>query len=347
MKIVLSERQWGKESMDGNKTGKLSNSNFVVRYFRENGGIMIALLLLCAFFALNSEAFLTRKNLINVLRQISMNGIVAVGLTYTLLVVGVDLSVGSVISAAGCLAVLLLVQGLPLPLCFLAALLLGAVVGTCNGTLISVVGMPPFIATLTMQTIVRGVAYAITGGYPTLFDNDTFYSIGNGYIGIIPVPVIIMFTVFLIASIVLNKTRHGRNMYAVGGNKEAALFSGINNKKVILCSYIISGCLAAITGIIMMARLSSAQPTAGEGMESDAIAAAVIGGTSFSGGIGKVGGTLIGALIIGVLNNGLNLLGVEFYWQYIAKGLVLGAALIIDILKNNKEFSLKAIFGKR
>lgn len=332
--------------MNGNKKiERLKKSNFLVRYFKENGGIIIALLLLCAFFALNSEAFLTRKNIINVLRQISMNGIIAVGLTYTLLVVGVDLSIGSVISASGCLAVLLLMKGVPLPLCFAAALVLGAVVGICNGTLISVIGMPPFIATLTMQTIVRGIAYAITGGYPTMFENEAFYNVGNGYIGIIPIPVIIMFAVLLIASIILNKTRFGRNMYAVGGNKEAALFSGINNKKIIISSYVISGCLAALTGIIMMARLSSGQPTAGEGMESDAIAAAVIGGTSFSGGIGKVGGTLIGALIIGVLNNGLNLLGVEFYWQYIAKGTVLGAALVIDILKNNKEFSFKKLFG--
>ncbi len=324
----------------------MKRSNFFTRYFKENGGIIIALILLCIFFTINSDAFLTRDNIINVLRQISMNGIIAVGLTYTLLVVGVDLSIGSVISASGCLAVLLLVKGVPLPFCFAAALILGMAVGVCNGSMISVIGIPPYIATLTTQTIVRGVAYAITGGYPTMFDNDTFYSMGNGYIGIIPIPVIIMFAVLFAASFVLNKTRHGRNMYAVGGNKEAALFSGINNKKVIIISYVVSGCLAAVTGIIMMARLSSGQPTAGEGMESDAVAAAVIGGTSMAGGIGKVGGTLIGALIIGVLNNGLNLMGVKFYWQYIAKGLVLGLALFIDIMKNNREISVKKMFEK-
>ena len=310
---------------------------FLTRYLKDNGGIIIALILLCLFFSLQSDAFLSRKNVINVLRQISMNAILAFGVTCTLMVIGVDLSVGSIVSASSCMCVLMLTSGVPLWICMLSSMLLGVAVGFCNGVLIAVIGMPPFIATLTMQTIVRGIAYAITGGYPTLFTNDVLYSIGNGYIFGIPTPVIIMFVVLALISILLNKTKLGRNMYAVGGNKEAALFSGIKNKRVIILSYCISGLLAGIVGLIMTARLGSAQPTAGEGMESDAIAATVIGGTSFSGGIGHVGGTLIGALIIGVMNNGLNLMGVKFYWQYVAKGLVLGTALTIDILRNRPE----------
>lgn len=322
---------------------KLKNF-FLVRYFRENGGIIIAFLLLCLFFGINNEAFFTVKNWINILRQVSMNAILAAGITCTLLVVGVDLSVGSIVSASSCMCVLMLASGVPLPACILAALLLGVTVGLCNGVLIAKIGMPPFIATLTMQTIVRGIAYAITGGYPTIFTNDALYAIGNGYLIGIPTPVWIMFAVFITVSIILNKTRLGRNMYAVGGNKEAALFSGIKNKRIIIIAYCISGLFAAIASIIMAARLGSGQPTAGETMESDAIAAAVIGGTSFSGGIGKIGGTIIGSLIIGCMNNGLNLMGVQFYWQYVAKGVVLGLALTIDILKNNRNFSLRDVF---
>ena len=318
-----------------------ANRFFLTKYLKENGGIMIALVLLCMFFGLQSDVFFSRSNIINVLRQISMNAILACGITCTLLVVGVDLSVGSIVSASSCMCVILLTNGVPLWICMICSVILGVVVGFCNGVLIAVIGMPPFIATLTMQTIVRGVAYAITGGYPTMIMNDTLYAIGNGYLFGIPAPVIIMFAVLAVISVLLNRTRLGRNMYAVGGNKEAALFSGIKNKRVIITSYCISGLLAGIVGLIITARLGSCQPTAGEGMESDAIAAAVIGGTSFSGGIGKVGGTLIGALIIGVLNNGLNLLGVKFYWQYVAKGLVLGLALTIDIMRNNPDFADK------
>ncbi|MHB1314510.1 MAG: ABC transporter permease [Christensenellales bacterium] len=318
-------------------------NNGISRYFKSNAGILIGLLLLCTFFTINTSTFLTQNNLLNVLRQISMNAIVAVGMSYTILVVGVDLTIGATVGATGCLTVIMFVNGIPLAICFLCSIVMGLIIGACNGLLISFIKMPAFIATLAMQTVVRGVAYAITEGKPTRFDNEFFYSIGNGYLGPIPIPVIIMFVIIIIASLVLNKTRFGRRMYAVGGNKEAALFSGINNNRVIISVYLISGALAALTGIVMASRLSSGQPIAGEGMEPDAIAAAVLGGTSFSGGIGKIGGTLIGALIIGVLNNGLNLMQVPFFWQYIVKGLVIILAIALDIAKKQNMFTKKKI----
>lgn len=320
---------------------KRMKNSIIVRFLKDNGAALIALFILSMFFIMTTDTFLTQKNLLNVFRQVSMYAIVAVGMTYTLLVVGVDLSIGATVAATGCIAVIMLVNGTPLFLCMLTAIILGAMVGVCNGCLIAYLHFPPFIATLSMQSAVRGLAYVITGGLPTMTDNNVLYTIGNGYIGAIPVPIIIMLVVYIIFGVVLSKTRFGRNMYAVGGNSEAARFSGINNNKMIIAVYIISGALAGLVGIIMAGRLSSGQPIAADKMESDAIIASVLGGTSFSGGVGTIVGTLIGALIIGVLNNGLNLVGADFYWQYIAKAFVLILALFMDIMKKEQRFIFK------
>lgn len=322
--------------------------NPVAKFFISNAGMLIGLTLLITFFALNSPAFLTASNMLNVLRQISINAIIALGMTFVLLTGGIDLSVGSIVAASGSLMVsLLAANGLPLWLGVLIGLGLGALLGLVNGLVIARGGLPPFIVTLAMLTIARGLAYVYTDGRPTRYDDPTFSAIGNGYLGPVPIPVVITLVWLLICWVLLNRTRFGRHIYAIGGNREAARFSGIKIPRVITMVYIISGFAAGLSGVILAARMSSGQPIAGQGFELDAIAAIVLGGTSLAGGRGKLSGTLIGALIIGVLNNGLNLMQVSFYYQLIIKGLVIIAAVYIDTISGHvsldmlkKKFSL-------
>lgn len=304
-------------------------------YLRRNYGVLAGLIVLCILLTITSDAFFQVNNLINVLRQISINAILAVCLTFAILIGQIDLSVGSIVAASGCFSIVLLADGAPLWLALLVGILSGAVFGFINGMFISRTKIPAFIVTLATQTAIRGVAYISTGGYPVSSNNDVFNEIGNGYLGSIPLPVIIMIAILLFASIILGRTKFGRHMYAIGGNREAAKYSGIDVKNVELVVFIISGILAAIAGIILAARLYSGQPTVGTGYEGDAIAAAVLGGTSFAGGIGTIGGTLLGALVIGVLNNGLNLLQVSFYYQLVVKGIVIIAAVFFDTMKKD------------
>jgi len=265
-----------------------------------------------------------------VLRQISINAVIALGMTLVLLTGGIDLSVGSVVAASGCSMVILLVNGVPLWIGVLAGLGFGALVGLINGAIISRAGLPPFIVTLAMMTIARGTAYVYTDGRPTIFDDPAFSFIGNGYIGPVPVPIVIMLVWFAIISVILNRTKFGRHVYAIGGNREAARFSGIKIQRVVTLVYLLSGFSAGLAGVIQASRLSSGQPISGQGFELYAIAAIVLGGTSLSGGKGRAGGTMIGALVIGVLNNGLNLIQVSFYYQLIVQGLVILGAVYLD-----------------
>ncbi|MCM3118079.1 ribose ABC transporter permease [Neobacillus sp. MER 74] len=312
---------------------KLPMMNFVL----SNSGILIALISLIVFFAITTSTFMTPSNLLNVLRQISINAIIAFGMTFTILITGIDLSVGSVLAASQVITIGLLFMGVPIVPALFGGILIGAVLGFINGFVITKGKIPPFIVTLSMMIMARGLSYVLTGGRPMSFNNDVLSFIGNGYIGPIPVPVIIMILCLIITSFVLNKTRFGRHVYAIGGNREAARFSGIHISKIEIIVYTISGVLAGLSGVILAARMSSAQPTSGNGFELDAIAAVVLGGTSFSGGIGKIGGVFIGALIIGVLNNGLNLLHVSSYWQMIIKGLVIVTAVYVDSVKKKKS----------
>lgn len=307
--------------------------NPLVRFLAANAGMLLGLVLLSAFFAVNSSAFLTTSNMLNVLRQISINAIIALGMTFVLLTGGIDLSVGSIVAASGSLMVSTIVSlGIPLWQGVLIGLGLGLLLGLINGVVIAKGGLPPFIVTLAMLTIARGLAYVYTDGRPTRYDDPLFSAIGNGYIGPAPVPVVITLVWFIICSILLYRTRFGRHVYAIGGNLEAARFSGIKISRVITIVYVISGFAAGLSGIILAARMSSGQPIAGQGFELDAIAAIVLGGTSLAGGKGKLSGTLIGALIIGVLNNGLNLMQVSFYYQLIIKGLVIVGAVYLDTI---------------
>ena len=226
--------------------------------------------------------------------------------------------------------------GMPEVFAFLIAIGIGALVGMANGLVICKTNIPPFIVTLASMNIVKGIALVYTQGAPIRCMTDAFKFPGAGYVGPIPTPVILMLIIFVIAIVLVNRTHFGRHIYAVGGNAQAARFSGINVSKVKFWVHTFIGIMAGIAGVVVASRLYSGQPTAGDGAEMDAIAAVVVGGTSMSGGSGRLGGTLIGVLIIGVLNNGLNLMGVDSNWQYIVKGFVILLAVYVDFIRNRK-----------
>ena len=319
-----------------------ANNNFLKKnpvstFVKNNLGILIGLLALCVVLTFTTDYFMTGKNLLTVLRQICINVLLAFGMTFVLIVGGIDLTVGSVVGASGVAVVMLIEAGFPIGLAVLLALFLGGLVGLINGVIIAYTGMPAFIVTLSMQGVVRGIAYIITDGRSVASTNKVFTTIGNSYLVGIPVPIYIVVGVMLVISVILYRTRFGRRMYAIGGNATAAKFTGIKLNGLVIRVYIISALLSALAGIILASRMYSGQPTAGQGYESDAIAAAVLGGTSFTGGIGTISGTLIGALVIGVLSNGLNLLHISSYVQMVIKGIVIIMAVGIDLFKNRNN----------
>lgn len=311
-------------------------------YFKRNAGILIGLVALCVIIALQSPNFLSQDNVMNVLRQISSNMYLACGMTMILIAGGIDLSVGSIVAITGVTAGTLLNMGLPIPATILICLLAGALYGSVNGVIITRTTLPPFIVTYAMMQILRGATYVYTGGTTVRIDDRTFTNLGTGYVlGVVPLPVVYMLVVFVIVFIILNKTRLGRHIYAVGGNEKAARFSGINVRRTRMFVYVFSGVMGALAGLVLCARSYSGNPLAGDGAEMDAIAACVLGGASMAGGYGFVGGTLIGALIIGLLNNGLNLMRIDSYWQIILKGVVILAAVYVDYVKNLKKNKAK------
>lgn len=293
-------------------------------------GILFAFVLLMVALAFLSDSFLTVNNLLNIARQVSINAIIAAGMTFVILTFGIDLSVGSVLAFSGAIIAGLLSRGHPLVVGIGAGLLVGGLIGLLNGLIITKGGVQPFIATLGMLTIARGATLVYTDGRPITGLPDVFVWLGAGEIARIPVPVVIMAVVFAASYIVLTQTVLGRYIYAIGGNEEAARLSGVNVTFYKTAAYTIAGVLSALSGVILTARLNSAQPTAGMGYELDAIAAVVLGGTTLAGGEGGIGGTLLGAFIIGVLNNGLNLLNVSSFYQQVVKGVVILLAVLLD-----------------
>ncbi|HGF5080613.1 TPA: ribose ABC transporter permease [Vibrio parahaemolyticus] len=295
---------------------------------------LIALLFLIVVVSFLNPNFFTVDNILNILRQTSVNAIIAVGMTLVILTAGIDLSVGSVLALCGAFAASLIAMEVPVLIAVPTALLAGAALGAISGIIIAKGKVQAFIATLVTMTLLRGVTMVYTDGRPisTGFTDtaDAFAWFGTGYALGIPVPVWLMVVVFAAAWYLLNHTRFGRYVYALGGNESATRLSGINVDRVKIGVYAICGMLAALAGIIVTSRLSSAQPTAGMGYELDAIAAVVLGGTSLMGGKGRIMGTLIGALIIGFLNNALNLLDVSSYYQMIAKAVVILLAVLVD-----------------
>jgi ribose transport system permease protein len=309
---------------------------------------LIALVALCIVFSLLSDKFLTLENGWNVMRQISVNICIAVGMTLVVLTAGIDLSVGSVLALSGAVTAGLLKNGIAITSGdlfigftllggILAGIIVGAILGYFNGFTITKFKVPPFVATLAMLTIARGLTMLWTKGFPISVLGENFGYIGTGWLLGIPVAVWISALVVFAAVVITRKTPLGRYIYAIGGNENAARLSGININRVKIIVYSLAGALAAIGGLIVTSRLDSAQPNAGISYELDAIAAVVIGGTSLSGGKGSIWGTVVGAIIIGVLNNGLVLLNVSPFWQKVVKGAVILIAVIIDKANSKSE----------
>lgn len=296
-------------------------------------GIYIAFLLLCILFAIMNPLFLTPGNLINIVRQVSFNAILAMGMLMVIIIGGIDLSVGSVVALAAVVTASFVQTKnpiLPVPLAVLVGLAIGAACGFFNGVIITKGKLAPFIVTMVSMTMARGVAQLFTKGRPVTGLLEQFDFLGAGFIMGIPVPIYILVVVIIITHFILNFTRTGRYIYAVGGNEPAAEASGLKVHRIKIMVYTFSGMMAGLVGIILTARLNSASPVLGNGYELDAIAAVVIGGASMNGGKGRVIGTVVGALIIGTISNGLDILNVSSYWQQIIKGIIILVAVLLD-----------------
>ncbi|MFO3717183.1 ABC transporter permease [Anaerococcus sp. ENR1011] len=302
----------------------------------QNLGTILALIILMVFVSILNPTFLQANNLMNLMRQLIINGFIALGMTFVILTGGIDLSVGSTLALTSAIFAGLLQNGMNTGLAILVAVGLGLILGLINGILITKGKLAPFIVTLATMTIFRGLTLVYTDGRPIAGpkDNFAFKFLGKGQFFGIPFQVILFILAFLCLWIILNKTSLGRKIYAVGGNEKASFISGINIDKVKIWVYVISSLMAVLSGLVLTSRLNSAQPTAGAAYEMDAIAAVVLGGTSMTGGSGSLTGTLIGILILGVLNNGLNLLGVSSFYQQIVKGIVILIAVLIDRKRN-------------
>lgn len=307
--------------------------------YAQRYGILMALILICVVLTFANEYFLTTRNIVNVLRQASINGILAIGMTFVILTRGIDLSVGSVVALAGVVSASLATTsttaaalGGPYPalIALAVGILVGGAAGGLNGLFVARFNVPAFVATLGMLSAARGLTLLYADGQPVPALTDAYRFIGRGEVFGIPMPIVIFAIIFILAQWVLTSTKFGRQVYAVGGNPHAARVSGINVNRIKFLVYVIAGVLAAIAGMILAARTGSALTQAGIAYELDAIAAVVIGGTSLAGGVGRVTGTLIGALLIAVVNNGLDLMGVESYYQQVIKGALIVAAVMLD-----------------
>jgi ribose/xylose/arabinose/galactoside ABC-type transport system permease subunit len=307
------------------------NKKHTLKKYLSLYGLFFAFALLIIVMAVLSPAFLKPTNIINILRQTSVNGIIAIGMTLVILTGGIDLSVGSILALSAVVATSFAHPGehnLILPLSI--GLFVGLVCGFINGFIIAWNRIAPFIVTLAMMTIARGLALVYTNGRPVIELSEIYNKIGSGYIIGIPIPVIIFILIVIAGLFLLKYTKFGRHIYATGGNEIAAKISGVNTRRVIIWVYSMTGLLSGLAGIVLSARVMSASPATGQGYELDAIAAVVIGGTKLTGGVGSIAGTLIGVLIIGVMNNGLDLLNISSYWQLFMKGVIILLAVIID-----------------
>jgi len=309
-----------------------SRKGFAMAQFMQKLGALLGLIILIIIVTILNPSFIDPLNILNLLRQVSINALIAFGMTFVILTGGIDLSVGSILALSSAVMANLMVSGWDPIISILLGCILGGVLGGINGVLITKGRMAPFIATLATMTIYRGLTLVYTNGNPItgLGNKASFQFLGRGYLFGIPVPAITMIIVFIILWVILHKTTFGRKTYAIGGNEKASIISGIKVDRVKIMIYSLIGVLSALAGAILTSRLNSAQPTAGNSYELDAIAAVVLGGTSLTGGRGRIVGTLIGALIIAILNNGLNLLGVSSFYQMVVKGIVIAIAVLLD-----------------
>lgn len=307
------------------------NSEKTKNLLREMGPLIGLVLLFIVIAALN-DRFISPSNLSNLLRQVSINALISFGMTFVILTGGIDLSVGSILALSSALLASMITSGMNPEMAVIVAAVIGLGLGVVNGIIVAYGKVAPFIATLATMTIYRGATLVYTNGNPIsgLSDDPIFMGLGQGDIAGVPVPAILMLIAFLVLLFILNKTPLGRQTYAVGGNEKVSFIAGIKINRVKIVSYAITGLLCALAGAVLTSRLNSAQPTAGMGYELDAIAAVVLGGTSLSGGKGRITGTLIGALIIGTLNNGLNILNVSSFYQQVVKGIVILLAVLMD-----------------
>ena len=314
---------------------KNRTTNPIVGIVKNNVGILSVLVLLCVIVSIATSKFLKPNNLISVLRQISINAYIALGMTLIIILGHIDLSVGAIVAMSGTLTVgFIVTQGLPIPVAILLGILLGMAAGMISGMIVTYFRVPAFIITMAMMNVCSGVAYVYSGGQATRINNDFFSAIGTGYLfNTIPLPVVYMIILIIVISFLLGKTKFGTYVYAIGGNREAARLSGVPIKKVEIAVFTISGVLSAFAGLVLCSRMYSGQPSVGSGYELDAIAACVLGGTSMSGGKGRISGTIFGAMVIGIISNGLNLIGVSSYWQLIVKGLIIACAVLLDSQK--------------
>ena len=307
-----------------------------VKAIMKKSGSLIGLVVLFVVIACLNSSFIDPGNLKNLLRQVSINALISFGMTFVILTGGIDLSVGSILALSSALMGSFIVGGLDPIFGIVLACLIGAALGAVNGLVITCGKVAPFIATLATMTIFRGMTLVYTNGNPIsgLTENEAFLNFGQGYFLELPVPAVMMLIMFGILYFILHKTPLGRKTYAVGGNEKVSYIAGIKINRIKIFAYTITGMLCGMAGAILTSRLNSAQPTAGTGYELDAIAAVVLGGTSLSGGKGRIVGTLVGALIIGTLNNGLNILNVSSFYQQVVKGIVILLAVLMDRKKS-------------
>lgn len=306
-------------------------------------GIWFALIALVIIFSLTTETFLTQTNLFNIARQVSIIGICSVGMTFVILMGAMDLSIGAIIGISAVVSATMMSNGIQPVLAVITSLILGVAIGLFIALIVNKIGILPIIVTLAMMTALRGACFIITGGMPVYGIPKSFLFLGQGYVGFFPVPVIIMIIVFIIGYVILEKTVIGRVVYGTGGNEDASRLSGVSVKKVKYFVFAIQGFLGSLAGIILLSRVNSGQPSAGTGYEMDIITACVLGGIRVTGGEGKILGVIIGVLTIGVLSNGMVLLGVNEFWQMIVKGAVLLIAVTAD--KISKKTSNKMSEG--
>lgn len=309
-----------------------------VKEFIEKFATLFGLLIVVLIISIIKPKFIDIDNIFNLLRQASINGLLALGMTFVVLTGGIDLSVGSMLGASGIFAALMAQnQQVPWFVAVIIGLGVGFVLGSINGIVISVLKVPAFIATLGMLSVARGVTYLASNAQPVPGLSEGFLKIGGGNVGIIPIPVIILLVVLAICGMLLYRCKYGRHIFAVGGNVKAARISGVKVRTVVWSAYMIAGVLSGLAGVILTSRVSSGLAMAGQNYETDAIAAVVMGGTSLAGGRGRLWGTVVGVLIIAVLNNGLDMMAVSSYWQLIIKGMIIVAAVMMDSLNSSKD----------
>jgi ribose transport system permease protein len=320
--------------------------NPFVAMVRANLGIIVVIVIIGAILSVLSPVFLTPNNLRTVLLQITTNMYIALGMTLVMILGGIDLSVGSIVAMSGTLAVgFMALNAVPLVPALALGIALGGVVGLMNGLVVAYFKLPSFIVTLATLNVARGIAYVYSGGHSTRMMDPIFTGIGSGYLWVFPLPVIYMAVLIAVFVVLLNRTKFGTYVYAIGGNRESARLSGVPIKRVEIITFTLSGLLAAFAGLVLSARMFSGQPSVGIGYELDSIAACVLGGASLSGGIGRISGTFFGAVVIGIISNGLTLINVSSFWQLIVKGVIILIAVIIDSMKGRPNV-FRSLFAR-